>query len=141
MSKFLDRRWMLKGPDTEIHKVVLSATEGKHGDRLLGNIFFTINAQPCLGVDMTQDDKDKSFYVVRDDMLHPLVNGNKARKLDALLPLLEDHSITDVVRLLFLLVLRLQKHIRHSCCQLEFKPMFGIIHIGAKYICPMCTHF
>ncbi|KAG6426755.1 hypothetical protein SASPL_110988 [Salvia splendens] len=38
-----------------------------------------------------------SFYVVRDDLLHPLVNGNKSRKLDALLPVLEDNAATDVV--------------------------------------------
>nr|XP_025682906.1 D-cysteine desulfhydrase 2, mitochondrial isoform X3 [Arachis hypogaea] len=41
--------------------------------------------------------KGKCFYVVRDDLLHSLINGNKARKLDGLIPLIEDHSVTDVV--------------------------------------------
>ncbi|KAL9257546.1 D-cysteine desulfhydrase 2, mitochondrial-like protein [Drosera capensis] len=41
--------------------------------------------------------KDASFYIVRDDLLHPLVNRNQARKLDALLPLVGDNSGTDVV--------------------------------------------
>ncbi|KAK4402699.1 D-cysteine desulfhydrase 2, mitochondrial [Sesamum angolense] len=46
---------------------------------------------------MKKNQSFPSFYVVRDDLLHPLVNGNKARKLDALLPLLEDYDATDVV--------------------------------------------
>ncbi|KAM7252215.1 hypothetical protein ACFE04_024098 [Oxalis oulophora] len=41
--------------------------------------------------------KGSSFYIVRDDLLHPLINGNKARKLDGLLPLLEQQSVTHVV--------------------------------------------
>lgn len=54
---------------------------------------------PLLGDKITdKSGPDSSFYVVRDDLLHPLINGNKARKLDAVLPLLEDHSVTDVVR-------------------------------------------
>ncbi|KAL6982796.1 D-cysteine desulfhydrase, partial [Sarracenia purpurea var. burkii] len=46
---------------------------------------------------METNNQKPSFYVVRDDLLHPLVNGNKARKLDGLLPLIEDHSVTDIV--------------------------------------------
>ncbi|CAA7395576.1 unnamed protein product [Spirodela intermedia] len=41
--------------------------------------------------------KDLSFYVVRDDLLHPVLNGNKARKLDAVMPILQENSVTDVV--------------------------------------------
>jgi 1-aminocyclopropane-1-carboxylate deaminase/D-cysteine desulfhydrase-like pyridoxal-dependent ACC family enzyme len=48
---------------------------------------------------MEKGSEDPFFYVVRDDLLHPLVNGNKARKLDALFPLLVDYSVTDVVSL------------------------------------------
>jgi D-cysteine desulfhydrase len=39
------------------------------------------------------------FHVVRDDLLHPLANGNKASKLDALLPLLRHRGATDIVRI------------------------------------------
>ncbi|KAK6930918.1 hypothetical protein RJ641_002711 [Dillenia turbinata] len=46
---------------------------------------------------MENNTQMSSFYVVRDDLLHQLVNGNKARKLDALFPLLEDHLVTDVL--------------------------------------------
>ncbi|KAJ0095212.1 hypothetical protein Patl1_16803 [Pistacia atlantica] len=97
MLKLLDRKWTLKSPDSKIHQIVLSAIPGKHGDGLFGNISFLNNSSPCLGDRMIKKDKDQFFYVIRDDLLHPLVNGNKARKLDGLLPILEDHSVTDVV--------------------------------------------
>lgn len=55
---------------------------------------------PCLGEGMIgKKNNFSSFYVVRDDLLHPLVNGNKSRKLDALLPVLEDNAVTGVVSL------------------------------------------
>ncbi|EYU30600.1 hypothetical protein MIMGU_mgv1a007463mg [Erythranthe guttata] len=63
---------------------------------LNGNISFRNFTQPCLN-EVKKNQSFPSFYVVRDDLLHPLVNGNKARKLDALLPLLEDNAVTDVV--------------------------------------------
>ncbi|RVX04287.1 D-cysteine desulfhydrase 2, mitochondrial [Vitis vinifera] len=69
-----------------------------HGNGLLGNISFSSDTHPSLGHGTADNcNQDPSFYVVRDDLLHPLVNGNKARKLDGLLPLVEDHSVTDVV--------------------------------------------
>nr|KAI5069904.1 hypothetical protein GOP47_0014247 [Adiantum capillus-veneris] len=37
------------------------------------------------------------FHVIRDDLLHPLMGGNKLRKLDALVPLLQSASVTDVI--------------------------------------------
>ncbi|KAI3860365.1 hypothetical protein MKX03_007121 [Papaver bracteatum] len=79
MSEFLDRRWVLTSPDTKIHQVKLNIDE------------------PSLGYEMMKERQGPSFYVVRDDLLHPLVNGNKARKLDGLLPLVEDYRVTDVV--------------------------------------------
>ena len=38
------------------------------------------------------------FHVIRDDLLHPIMGGNKLRKLDALIPLLQAHGVTDMVR-------------------------------------------
>ncbi|THU60307.1 hypothetical protein C4D60_Mb07t11260 [Musa balbisiana] len=49
------------------------------------------------GDSLVRDFDAPSFYLIRDDLLHPLVNGNKARKLDALVPLLRRHSATDLV--------------------------------------------
>lgn len=98
ISKVLDRRWTLISPDSKINQVKLSTLRTRNGDGPFGNIFFSNNSHPSLCDDMMSvNDQDPSFYVVRDDLLHPLINGNKARKLDALLPLIEDHLVTDVV--------------------------------------------
>ncbi|KZV17796.1 hypothetical protein F511_01605 [Dorcoceras hygrometricum] len=64
---------------------------------LRGNSSFRNINNPHLGEGMPKSYHFPSFYVVRDDLLHPLVNGNKARKLDAILPVLEDTGATDVV--------------------------------------------
>lgn len=99
MSKVLDRRWALGSPDTKIHKIKVSEHHKQQQAGYFGNISFINNPYPLLGDGMFEiRDDQASFYVVRDDLLHPLVNGNKARKLDGLLPLLEDNSVTDVVR-------------------------------------------
>lgn len=67
-----------------------------------GNTKFLNNAHPSLGDSMVErNNDDTSFYILRDDLLHPLVNGNKARKLDGLIPLAEDYSVTDMVRKCF----------------------------------------
>ncbi|GKF70566.1 hypothetical protein Tco_0203623, partial [Tanacetum coccineum] len=62
---------------------------------------FSNDSNPSLGDNVKEshkvDQSSSSFYIVRDDLLHPLVNGNKVRELDALLPLVEDHLGTDVL--------------------------------------------
>lgn len=105
MSRLLDRKWALTSPDSKIHQIKLFTTTEKHGGGPLGGISFLNNTCPFLGDDMIMRDEDRCFYVVRDDLLHPLVNGNKARKMDALLPLLEDHIVTDLVRFYFFWIL------------------------------------
>ncbi|XP_062110511.1 D-cysteine desulfhydrase 2, mitochondrial isoform X1 [Humulus lupulus] len=81
VATLLDRRWTLPKPDTKIQQVILSSKQVTHP-------FLEMNEK---------ESQEPSFYVVRDDLLHPLVNGNKSRKLDALFPLVEDHLVTDVV--------------------------------------------
>lgn len=79
----LDRSWLLRNAATETTKVV-----GRDGRwRRSGDV-----AQGC-------GDGGSSFHVIRDDLLHPVMGGNKLRKLDALIPLLQAHGVTDVVRL------------------------------------------
>lgn len=92
MEKVLNRRWTLQSPETKIQQVV--HRQGSHGCN------FLLNTHPAFGDDGMITEKNKQgnyFYIVRDDLLHPLINGNKARKLDGLLPLIQDYSATDVV--------------------------------------------
>ena len=39
-----------------------------------------------------------SFQVIQDDLLHPVLGGNKLRKLDALLPALEEAGVRHLVQ-------------------------------------------
>lgn len=100
VTRLLDRRWALSSPGSPIHEVTISGNGSSRqlGGELWGSTF-RCNPRPSYGDDLERKTRQHpSFYVVRDDLLHPLVNGNKARKLDAVLPLLEDNDITDVVR-------------------------------------------
>ncbi|KAG6654888.1 hypothetical protein CIPAW_05G176800 [Carya illinoinensis] len=65
-----------------------------NGEEFVSKLLDRRWALPNPDTKIHQDDQNPSFYIVRDDLLHPLVNGNKARKLDGLLPLIEDHSVT-----------------------------------------------
>ncbi|XP_031123849.1 D-cysteine desulfhydrase 2, mitochondrial isoform X1 [Ipomoea triloba] len=97
VSKLLNRKWALRSPATQIHQIMVSNLYREQGDAF-DNVSFVNIQQPSLGKSLVAENHcQPSFYVVRDDLLHPLVNGNKARKLDALLPLLEHNSVTDVV--------------------------------------------
>ncbi|XP_045818102.1 D-cysteine desulfhydrase 2, mitochondrial [Trifolium pratense] len=94
MDNLLNRRWTLPSPETKIHQVIhkQQGLDGRSSN-------FLLNTNPDFGGGNAEMDKHKKkhFYVVRDDLLHPIINGNKARKLDGLLPLLQDYSVTDVV--------------------------------------------
>ncbi|KAF5778181.1 putative D-cysteine desulfhydrase [Helianthus annuus] len=98
MRKMLNRRWTLMNPDTKVHQIKVSSMQTQQHFGPFGKVTFSNNSNPLLGENVRKWHNDESsFYIVRDDLLHPLVNGNKARKLDALLPLVEDHSGTDMV--------------------------------------------
>ncbi|KAK1269549.1 hypothetical protein QJS04_geneDACA006453 [Acorus gramineus] len=92
-DELLNRGWLLPNPETQIHIVSISETNGAESpDDALS---FSIDTRPSLfGEKRTSS---SAFYVVRDDLLHPFVNGNKARKLDAVIPALLDHCVTDLV--------------------------------------------
>ncbi|XP_031407187.1 D-cysteine desulfhydrase 2, mitochondrial isoform X2 [Punica granatum] len=97
-AKLLDRRWALLSPDSQIQRILLSSKLARNGDGLVPQRSRSNDNDPSLEGGIVENDSQvPSFYIVRDDLIHPLVNGNKARKLDALLPFLEDHSVTDVV--------------------------------------------
>ncbi|KAI3931453.1 hypothetical protein MKX01_040370 [Papaver californicum] len=100
ISEFLDRRWALASPDTKIHQVKLKTNELQQQteeNETSIRYSFLNDTRPSLGYEMMKEKQGPSFYVVRDDLLHPLVNGNKARKLDGLLPLVADYCATDVL--------------------------------------------
>ncbi|KMZ73113.1 hypothetical protein ZOSMA_153G00040 [Zostera marina] len=88
LNEVLNRSWLLPKPDAEIHKIFVE-TGGSGG----GGGYSYLNDSYQI---RSKGDRSR-FYVIRDDLLHPLVNGNKARKLDAVLPILQNHSVTDVV--------------------------------------------
>ncbi|KAL1201004.1 D-cysteine desulfhydrase 2 [Cardamine amara subsp. amara] len=97
VSKLLDRKWGLQSPATPIQQISLSSANGTYKEQGINKVSFFNNTRPHLGDEVLKRKQESSFYILRDDLLQPLVNGNKARKLDALLPLLEDHKVTDLV--------------------------------------------
>ncbi|XP_038893329.1 D-cysteine desulfhydrase 2, mitochondrial isoform X2 [Benincasa hispida] len=93
VTSLLARRWALANPDTKINKVMFSTSDTNLHDFPASHLLLGVDTSDVSGTDYSE----QSFYVARDDLLHPLINGNKARKLDGVLPLIEDNSVTDVV--------------------------------------------
>ncbi|WOL18420.1 D-cysteine desulfhydrase 2, mitochondrial [Canna indica] len=90
----LRRRWMLPAPSVPVHSISLSNPSS--------SFRYSNDRDPFRGGSLTRFEETSdfgktSFYLIRDDLLHPMVNGNKARKLDALVPLLQCHGATDLV--------------------------------------------
>ena len=81
----LDREWLLKRPDTQLQHI-RGATSAYASESCGGSGGDTLG--PTLG---------PGFWVVRDDLLHPVAGGNKLRKMDALLPQLKNAGATDIV--------------------------------------------
>jgi D-cysteine desulfhydrase len=91
--------WMLPSPATQVHTVSVLPS---HLPSLRHEFAFSNLATSLsngAGGKGNGEVRYPRFHVVRDDLLHPLANGNKARKLDALLPLLHRGSATDIVRI------------------------------------------
>lgn len=76
-DQILARPWLLSNAATKTTKV--GFREGRWRVDEIGDF-----SGPC-------------FHVIRDDLLHPMMGGNKLRKLDAIIPLLQAHEVTDVV--------------------------------------------
>lgn len=87
LAQILNRRWLLSRPDTRIQPVLVSC---RPADDNLQSLRFSSCREP------TQENNGV-LYIIRDDLLHPVMGGNKLRKLDALLPLLHSASVTDVI--------------------------------------------
>ncbi|KAK9816307.1 hypothetical protein WJX74_006529 [Apatococcus lobatus] len=66
---FLERGWLFSTPAVKVEQLQAS-----------------ISGQP-----------ESEILVIRDDLLHPLIGGNKVRKLDGMLPSLKEAGVTHVV--------------------------------------------
>ncbi|ONM38972.1 D-cysteine desulfhydrase 2 mitochondrial [Zea mays] len=82
--------WMLPSPATQVHTISVLPSRR---DFAFSNLTMLLRNS---GGNEGESGSTK-FHVVRDDLLHPLANGNKARKLDALLPILRRCGVTDIV--------------------------------------------
>ncbi|CAL4975595.1 unnamed protein product [Urochloa decumbens] len=87
--------WMLPSPASQVHTISVLPSQSPTP----GHEFAFSNLTTSLGNGGGKGLAAGSprFHVVRDDLLHPLANGNKPRKLDALLPLLRCRGATDIV--------------------------------------------
>ncbi|OEL35523.1 putative D-cysteine desulfhydrase 2, mitochondrial [Dichanthelium oligosanthes] len=87
--------WMLPSPASQVHtiSVLPSHSPAPRHEFAFSNLTTSLGNGGGKGGEAGSP----RFHVVRDDLLHPLANGNKARKLDALLPLLRRRGATDIV--------------------------------------------
>uniref|UniRef100_A0A0E0JMT4 D-cysteine desulfhydrase n=1 Tax=Oryza punctata TaxID=4537 RepID=A0A0E0JMT4_ORYPU len=88
--------WMLPSPATQVHTISVLPSHSPPSPPHHFS-FSNLTTAPKRNGGHGHEEGSPRFEVVRDDLLHPLANGNKARKLDALLPLLRRRGATDVV--------------------------------------------
>ncbi|KAL6839862.1 hypothetical protein ACP4OV_029672 [Aristida adscensionis] len=89
--------WMLPSPASQVHTISVLPSRSPTPRREVAFSNLTTSLRNSGGKGGEPGAGSARFQVVRDDLLHPLANGNKARKLDALLPLLRRRGATDVV--------------------------------------------
>ncbi|XP_042376862.1 putative D-cysteine desulfhydrase 2, mitochondrial isoform X2 [Zingiber officinale] len=90
-SPLLRRQWMLSSPSAPIHAISFTKPS-------TSSFTYYSNGLSVSHLRSAEEAKpSSSFYLIRDDLLHPLVNGNKARKLDAIIPLILRHAATDLI--------------------------------------------
>uniref|UniRef100_J3L361 D-cysteine desulfhydrase n=1 Tax=Oryza brachyantha TaxID=4533 RepID=J3L361_ORYBR len=87
---------MLPSPATQVHTISVRPSHSLPSPPH-HLAFSNLTTAPKRHGGKGEEEGSPRFEVVRDDLLHPLANGNKARKLDALLPLLRRRGATDVV--------------------------------------------
>lgn len=90
LNQMLSRDWLLSSPDSSLFRIVLPIRSNG------SDVFSAIKETRKEGIFSSNGDEGV-FWILRDDLLHPLMGGNKLRKLDALLPLLEANNVTDVL--------------------------------------------
>ncbi|CAO1945642.1 unnamed protein product [Urochloa humidicola] len=87
--------WMLPSPASHVHTISVHPSQSPTSSHefAFSNLSTSLGNGGGKGVEAGSS----RFHVVRDDLLHPLANGNKPRKLDALLPLLRRRGASDIV--------------------------------------------
>lgn len=134
LEALLDRKWLLAAPDCMIDCISVTDSGGSQvAEAPLSCSYSNDRMNPLGDIIKAKKRKDKLFFVLRDDLLHPLINGNKARKLDALLPVLGDHGVTDVVSCYLLLVMYVIVYIHSSD--------YDIVITDEKKSCILFEHF
>ncbi|CAO1947857.1 unnamed protein product [Urochloa humidicola] len=86
--------WMLPSPASQVHTISVLPSQSPTSSH---EFAFSLTTSLENGGGKGVEAGNPRFHVVRDDLLHPLANGNKPRKLDALLPLLRRRGATDIV--------------------------------------------
>jgi len=87
-SPLLNRAWLLKTPNTEVGSLLSLQQKSA-----------TYHTQACTQVQIRKVTLDTGqLLVLQDDLLHPILGGNKLRKLDALLSEVKASGCTDLVR-------------------------------------------
>lgn len=89
LSALLSREWLLEKPDSQVvHTRVSSQCS------TVPHLPLTL----CCGLQLRQVTfSTNKLTVVQDDLLHPVLGGNKLRKLDGLLPEVKGTGCTDLV--------------------------------------------
>ncbi|KAG8077638.1 hypothetical protein GUJ93_ZPchr0007g5496 [Zizania palustris] len=134
--------WMLPSPATQVHAISVlpsHSPSSPHHHFAFSNLTTAPKRRGGKGA----EEGNPRFEVVRDDLLHPLANGNKARKLDALLPLLRRCGATDVVTCggcqsahaaatgeIWIIHLNLFSSFHLELCKFQFSPYMSYDHIN-----------
>jgi hypothetical protein len=104
-----DKTWLFVRPDTEVDDCNSSSYTEHPSNKCYTKICMDISGtlsmphQVVMHAAFAQVHRINEAYgqtrlwIARDDLLHPIVGGNKYRKLDAVIPALVNEGITDVV--------------------------------------------
>ena len=99
VEQLLRRDWMLERPDAQAGSCTKASLLMSEGSTPV-----QCTLACCLQIRKVCGDSGAgSFLVVQDDLLHPVLGGNKCRKLDALMPSMVQEGVTHVVRWVLLL--------------------------------------
>lgn len=89
--------WVKAVGDRHANTAIHASTDAVSGVRSMLNQRRWLLSSPQSSLTPVLTESGQQFTVIRDDLLRPLVEGNKSRKLDGLMPELRDAGVTDIV--------------------------------------------